>query len=264
VFFTLALTPALSGCFSWERSTVTLRDPAEVRLARDWSADPGEVLPPGRDPQTAAVTAGTFDTGAGARTAYHVDAVREPDAGMSLRVGAGVAMLNGEQHVLVSSGGVFVQTGHPLRDLISEDVLQGADLRLPRCLSVSRSYSYDDDFLGYRADVASRCAPGVLSVPVRLETPWSNVREIRHVKTPQRQGALIAMAVTTAALVLPGAILAGLHAGASSRDGAGSSTVGALGWTLVAVGGGFDLAFLPTAVAPTETTVLRPGDGLPE
>ncbi len=256
-----ALVTGASACFYEDATTVQLRNPADATLLRDAPSDASVVLPEGRGPRTATVASGSFATGDVSRATYSVDAVRGADGSIVMHVDARVPLKNGDEHMLLSAGGVVEQHGHRLEEMLSPAVLQAPTLSLPRCLSLKKAYGDEGDDLGYDVDLAPACG-GDPAFAMRLSAPWSSVVEIRHVRTPRRGPPLLVLGLGALFAGL-GGLMVGLHNAASTNTGDGDPAVGITGYTFLAVGGALGLLSLPGLVAPTRTTVLTPGAGLP-
>jgi hypothetical protein len=249
----IAFAPALilaigaSACGYDDSTTVRVRDPSTVTLRRDWPGERSVVLDDSPTPRTATVTVGTLPTGNTSAARFRVDALRGDDGSTALKVETSLPLQNGDQHVLVPAHGILA-----LPDPVSSALLQDDALRLLRCLSLEKAYDTEDYPVGYTVTLSSWCS-GAGIVPMRLETPWSNVAEIRRTSTARR-GVAIAGIVLGSFGVSLGAALLGVNKAFVQSPALTGLSVGVL---LTSVGLG--AWSVPSLVSPTKTTVLLVG-----
>jgi hypothetical protein len=146
-------------------------------------------------------------------------------------------------------------------DVASILQLDAPSLRIPLVATTFPSTDSDGAFVGYSAGVSPPSeVPGASSVAVytSLETPWSNVVEIRRRVKPRRSAMLAALLLNT---VFWGAF-GGTYVATAPSFGAGSSgetVFRAVGWTSIAIGGVVDLFLLPTILGPGTNEVVYAG-----
>ncbi len=246
------------GCFVADRHIdVKVRDPGAVSLHHADEAQGGALLPGDGQPGTAVVATGTFATGGTSSSAFELDADRLADHTIRLRW-VHPPIIGGEiETVLPPSGRIRLEG---TSDVASSLRLDAPTLRLPFVSTASGAADSDGAFVGYAAELtpASR-SPGGASVAVStaLETPWSNVVEIRRRIKPRRGLALGVMLLNT----LFWGAFGGAYIAAAPGFGAGTSgetAFRAVGWSSVAVGGLIDLILLPTLVGPSTSEVVFP------
>jgi hypothetical protein len=254
----LALTQA--GCFVAERHIdARVRDLGAVSL----HVDPGEgqstrvILAGDGQPASAMVATGTFPTGGSSSAALELDADRLPDRTIRLRW-VHPPIVGGEIETLLPPSGRIRLSG--TADVASTLALDAPNLRIPLVASLYSSTDTDGSFVGYGAAVSPPSqVPGGASVAVSttLETPWSNVVEIRRRVKPLR-GLMLGILILNS--VFWGAF-GGAYIAAAPGFGAGSSGETAfrcVGWGSLAVGGLVDLFLLPTILGPGTNEVVYP------
>ena len=260
----IAAALCCAGCFYEDVTTVTLRDPGGARLSTNDENGARVVLPEGRAAITVDVARGAIKTGRASRARFRLEAVRGGDGSVALRVDTRVALPDGDERVAFGADGAIEQP-FALGEVAPPSAFRDpGGLRLPQCLALRKVFTEDSDAVGYDITASPSCSdPSDTRIAsMQIETPWSNVVEVRHVSTPNRAISLVAIAVS-AALLIPGLMVIALHASATTNVGDGSPALGTLGDLLVGIPALIDLAFLPNLLAPTRTTVLTHGDGLP-
>jgi hypothetical protein len=172
---------ALAGCD--ERTTsVRVADPGKVAIYSGSAI----VLPPGdatSTEQRGVVREDSFETEPGARSRYEVDAVRQ-NGEVALEWSTKVPILNGEHQTLVDRNGVFNDSSNAV-DLVTPRTMQGPDFRIDACAHLGPVSAKGVSVVGYRVSEWNACrvyAPyehASLEVPFTVQTPWTNVLEIR-------------------------------------------------------------------------------------
>jgi len=182
---------ALCGCLAPERRIVaTVRDPGAVSLhVVSWDGVNKEVLAGDGQPGSATAASGTFPTGGSSSASYELDADRLPDHTIRLRW-AHPPIVGGEIDTILPPSGRIRLPGTD--DVASTIRLDAPTLRVPYTAFITPSSDSDGDFNGYAASAsAPQAVPAGASVAVAttLETPWSNVVEVRRRVTHQRSFA---------------------------------------------------------------------------
>ncbi len=237
-FVLLSLPLLLDGCFAPERRILaTVRDPGAVSLrAADADGTSKEILPADGQPASAVVASGAFGTGGTKSAAYELDADRLPDRSLRLRW-VHPPIVGGEMDTVVPPGGRIVLEGTD--DVPATLRLDGPVLRIPYSAYLTPSYAHRGGFVGYAASASAPQAvvvsTGGVVVPTLLETPWSNVVEVRRRVEPKRGGAIAILVLNS---VFWGAF-GGAYLATAPSFGAGSGgekAFRAVGWGSIGLG----------------------------
>jgi hypothetical protein len=160
----LAALAGITGCFREITDTVRVRDPHQVRAARD---DGTALLSAGAEPAEAPVAEGTYWRWF-SRVPYRVLLQRGPAGELTLHC-EGCDQPPGSRTLLDASGALTPVTWGfiflPPSPLVLDTA--GVDLRIDTCLRRS----------------GKSCA---VRADTRLATPWSNVVDIHRTRTPSR------------------------------------------------------------------------------
>jgi hypothetical protein len=257
----LALSLAEPACFVAERHIdTTVRDPGAVSLHADSATGqaPSTVLPGDGQPERVTVATGTFETGESSSASFELDADRLPDRTIRLRW-VHPPVIGGEiETVLPASGRIRIPDTDDVEGTID---LHAPTLRIPIVATISRATGSHGSFLGYAAGVrAPSEVPGGSGVDVftSLQTPWSNVVEIRRRVIPYR-GLMLGLLILNS--VFWGGF-GGAYIAAAPSFGPGTSgetAFRAVGWSSIAVGSLIDLLLLPTILGPETNEVVFAG-----
>jgi hypothetical protein len=134
--------------------------------------------------QRGTVREGTFDPEPGARAQYKVEAVRQ-NKELALEWTTKVPVVNGEHQIIIDSRGRF---NDPLDviALLSPETVQGPTFRFTACAHLDPVNAKGGGVVGFRATEWNACRPDLnflVQAPFTVETPWTNVVEIRdHVE----------------------------------------------------------------------------------
>jgi hypothetical protein len=237
-----------TGCLS---ESITTR--IEVKDTRDVSLHTsGGVLGP--SDAEAKLADGAITPEPGAMTRYALHAVRDPSGAIAFEWKLGAPLLNGEHQTVLEAAGVLTEETPASRaPIVTAEALAAPTLRIGSCATL-REVAAKGVFVGYRASEdralceidTPRSARGA-TVPYELETPWSNVRELRQTVEPQKGFAIGCMAAATALFGGLGGLVLGF---ASPKNG--------WGWALVSTAVVIDLAWIPTLVASPRDTFAYP------
>jgi hypothetical protein len=136
-------------------------------------------------------------------------------------------------------------------------------LSVPCDVWLSNRADSDGGFAGYGAEFGPRGSPesteAKVRVPILLETPWSNVIEVRRRFEPRRKGALIAAIATTGGVALVSSLFMALANGADSPPGAGTP-MRVIAGGFIAAGVLTDVALLPTILASSTDEAVYPNN----
>jgi hypothetical protein len=256
-----AFALAQTGCFVAERRIDTkVRDLGAVSLRAD-STERGpksELLAGDGQPGSATIATGTFSTGGASSASFELDADRLQDRSIRLRW-VHPPIVGGEIETVLPPSGRIRLSGTD--DVASTIELGAPTLRIPLVATISSSTDSDGDFVGYAASVnPPNQVPGgsSLAIATTLETPWSNVVEIRRRVKPLRSlmfGAFILNSIFWGGF-------GGAYIAAAPGFGAGTSgetVFRAVGWSSIAIGGLIDLFLLPTILGPGTNEVVYQG-----
>jgi hypothetical protein len=250
---------AFLGCFGPERHIVVkVRDPGAVALEfvpGDGSAHK-EVLAGNGLAATGVVASGTFPTGGSSSASFELDADRLPDDSIRLRW-VHPSIGGGEIDTILPPSGRIRLPGTD--DVAGTIRLDAPVLSVPYSAYIVSTSDSDGNFEGYAAGtVATPVEPGAtVAVRTRLETPWTNVVEIRRRVKPRRG---LAIGVFVLNSVLWG-VFGGVYIATAPGFGKGSSgetAFRAVGWSSIGVGGAIDLALLPAILWPSANDVVYP------
>ena len=180
---------------------IRVREPSEVAV----SSPTAEVLPAATTPTEALLARGSFASGEASSTSYEAFAAREPDGGLILRWGL-VRVLDGDRRTLVAPDGLLSLSPSESDDthFLRSPADRAAFLDHPRArlhlyATLDSAYSTSEDstdFIGYNGFLTGEPA-GVVNVPVTLDTPWSNVVEVRREERQHKRMASIGGIVLT-------------------------------------------------------------------
>jgi hypothetical protein len=179
---TLTMSFALLGCET-RTTSVVIADSSRVTVVGENAGGSTTALPtaentPNQQRQT--VSEGSFDPEPGARAQYKVEAVRQ-NKEVALEWSAKVPIVNGEQQTIIDSSGRFNDPTGVIA-LLSPETLEGPTFRFSACAHLDEVNAKGGGVVGFRATEWNPCRPDLhmmLAVPFAVETPWSNVVEIR-------------------------------------------------------------------------------------
>jgi len=199
---------------------------------------------------------GTFPTGGSSSASFEHDADRLADNSIRVRW-VHPSIVGGEIDTVLPPSGRIRLPGTD--DVASTIRLDAPALSLPYSAYITPSSDSDGNFDGYAAGtVATPAEPhATVAVRTRLETPWTNVVEIRRRVKPQR-GLAIGLFVLNS--ILWGAF-GGTYIATAPGFGKGSSgetAFRAVGWTSIGIGGAIDLSLLPAIFWPSANDVVYP------
>jgi hypothetical protein len=170
-----------AGCDT-RTTSVRVADPAKVFISSGSTivlpADDGS-----SGTQRNTLREDSFETEPGAKAHYKIDAVRE-NGELALEWTTKVPILNGEHQTLIDRTGTFNEPSSVIV-LISPDALKRDNFRIDACAELEAVSAKGVSVVGYRATEWNTCRPhysfasSKLEAPFSLQTPWSNVVEIR-------------------------------------------------------------------------------------
>ncbi|HVY49679.1 MAG TPA: hypothetical protein VHB21_27485 [Minicystis sp.] len=267
VFLAALAASTQAACVVAQRDVlVRVRDPAEVTLASASPGSGGRVVwhrPLGEGPtHDVVVAAGTFAEDGVRSTSYELRADRRDDGGIVLRwthpaIGGGDI-----QTLLTPEGRIRLPATDDARGIVPSGPLP-PELSVPCASWLAEETDSDGGFTGYGAYFGARRAPAIgfakVVVPLSLETPWSNVVEVRRRVSPRRTGAIVGAIATTAGGALLSTMLFALASNADDPSSHGGADVlHAIGGTFIGTGVVVDLLLLPTIVASSEDERVYP------
>jgi hypothetical protein len=170
-----------TGCDT-RTTSVRVADPAKVSI----SSGSAIVLPPAdaaSGDQRSTLREDSFETEPGARSHYKIEAVRQGGE-LALEWTAKVPILNGEHQTLIDRSGTF-NDPQSVVALISAEALKRENFRVDACAHLEAVSAKGVSLVGYRATEWNACNVYVpyesskIEAPFTVQTPWSNVVEIR-------------------------------------------------------------------------------------
>jgi hypothetical protein len=176
----ISLILAFAGCDT-RTTSVVVADPSRVTVSTN-----GVAVLPAADgvatEQRGLVRDDSFEPEPGARAHYKVEAVRQKGE-IALEWSTQVPILNGEHQTLVDARGHFNDPDAVIA-IMSPDVLNAPNFQVIGCAHLDGQSAKGASLIGYRATEWSGCgaySPRSSSPDARftIETPWSNVVEIR-------------------------------------------------------------------------------------
>jgi hypothetical protein len=188
----------------------------------------------------------------GALSRYSLGASRDANGSIAFEWKLGAPLLNGEHQTVVGAQAPLELT-EPLPSegdrYVTRATLTAPEFRLASCATL-RGVSVKGTYVGFRAaEWESPCFGDsrlAASIPFTVETPWSNVRDLRQTVEPMTGFAITAMVVST---LVFGGLGATVFALDSPRNG--------WGWGLVSTGAIIDLAWIPTLISSRRDTLLH-------
>jgi hypothetical protein len=178
---TCGIAYAMSGCDT-RTTSVRVADPGKVSI----SSGSAIVLPSAdaaSSDQRGTLREDSFEPEPGARAHYRVDAVRQ-NGEVALEWSTKVPILNGEHQTLIDKSGSFNDSDGVVW-LFSPGTLQASDFRIDSCAHLGPVSAKGASVVGYRVTEWNTCrayspyGSASLDVPFTLQTPWTNVVEIR-------------------------------------------------------------------------------------
>jgi hypothetical protein len=171
---------AAVGCDT-RTTSVRVADPAKVMI----SSGSTIVLPPGDGSsaeQRSTLREDSFETEPGAKAHYKIDAVRQ-DGELALEWTTKIPILNGEHQTLIDRTGTFNDPTSVVA-LISPYALKRENFRIDACAHLEGVSAKGASLIGYRVTEWNPCRSyypydSKLEAPFSVQTPWSNVVEIR-------------------------------------------------------------------------------------
>ncbi len=176
----VGLMLALAGCDT-RTTSVVVADPSRVTV----STNGVTVLPPVNGvatEQRGLVRDDSFEPEPGARAHYKIEAVRQKGE-IALEWSSQVPILNGEHQTLIDAQGHFNDPTSVI-GVMSPDVLNAPNFRVIGCAQLDGQSAKGASIVGYRVSEwnwCNRLYPSTtrVEVPFAVETPWTNVVEIR-------------------------------------------------------------------------------------
>jgi hypothetical protein len=266
--FLAALQPA---CVSATRSVVVrVRDPDQVALSAPSRAGAEKQVLDGSK-RDGVVAAGAFETGGVSSVVYDLRAIRGEDGSIALSW-ARPPIINGERQLLLRGDrSIVVPDTDDASFVVPSTGALPPSMKLPCEVWLAQESASEGGFIGYSAQFAPLRPPNdaapygaPLRVPLLLETPWSNVVEVRSTSEPKRRGAIIGALVTTLATGALATFMILVANGVTepvnqANDNIGPKIIRGMGWGFAGVGATVDVLLLPTILAPSSKTVVYPG-----
>lgn len=170
----------MTGCDT-RTTSVRVADPGKVSI----SSGSAIVLAPSgaAEEQRGTLRDDSFETEPGARSHFVIDAVRQ-NGELALEWSTKVPILNGEHQTLVDRTGTFNDPTSVVA-LISPDAMMRDHFQIDACARLDAVSAKGVSVVGYRATEWNACSSRVgyqtaaLEAPFTVQTPWSNVVEIR-------------------------------------------------------------------------------------
>jgi hypothetical protein len=254
-FVTIACLMVLSvGCAPIQTvtTTVVLRDPSAVALL----SPSGDLLvAPVAGVADAPLARGRADTGPGSSAAFEVHARREPDQSTTVEWSSSLPLGNGDRHTVVPANGAL-SLDQPLDSMVPLRSRTAPSLRFQWCTSITQRFSrggpgaywVDPHACTNPTYVAFPTQPAIVA-PYILDTPWSNVVEIRERTTVDHATGWAIFGVFTG-------LFGSLSAVAFAVPHSTGVKLG-LGIPLATLGLAVDVSVLPTLFSPSHDVVIR-------
>jgi hypothetical protein len=173
---------SLLGCET-RTTSVVIADTSRVTVVGDNPAGSSAALATAENTangQRQTLSEGSFDPEPGAHAQYKVEAIRQ-NKEVALEWSTKVPVINGEQQTIIDSSGKFNDPTGVIA-LLSPETLKGPTFRFRACAHLNEVSAKGGGVVGFRATEWNPCSPDYYyrpEVPFAVETPWSNVVEIR-------------------------------------------------------------------------------------
>lgn len=238
-------TTLLGACDPYTETTVLKTRSAMDVAVQDIDSD-SHVARNYIAPVPAEVARAKVTTDAESTSDLIVVATRRPNGEIVTEWQTRLPLVNGERHVLIDSSGETTLEGDIPIDTKNEQ------LTIPVCGTLVR-HMHKTTLIGYDVHAATPCT-GSHVTEMELQTPRSNLESVHRVSTNDSRVNGIAIAIVST--VLTGGI-GTFVAFEPDRDGdAPSPAVHGVGFGLMAIGLGVDIALLPAIFAPDKDEVV--------
>jgi hypothetical protein len=243
----VAAATSSMGCMTTDVTRVYVRSQADVALI---DVHGSTVLPPGLGPREAPTEHRTLPMAEKSTAMFTLDASRDARGDIAIQWKAPVPRSEGEIHEVLGSRGLATPaSGAP--DVMSPWLVKRPTLVLPSCASLAPRRE-ESAFVGYEPVFGGACDDRS-AILYSLETPWSNVAQVRRTRRPNRMAAASLAVVSSVVLGVPGAILSTVN-----TSGSAETPVRMAGGFLVGLALLMDIAMTPTLLARERVTILYP------